>query len=249
MFRQYLGTRTQLLQTTKHILSIRWQKKGTYRIEAPHHKIPWSPISLHRQPRCSNVYGLMDTGAGFSFGPRKYLAHNLSCDCKDCRKLIMSSQVNTSDSKSEKHWGIFHLSQRFRLHPPIISCTVRSEGWNYIRKIPKTRNVRSPNISNKMAFQGPACNRWRFGYSSAYRWSLARGSSRIEAVEQYRINLNRRLALPIYRSGDESPMLLVLYILGEPSSALSRDLGCRSIGPAISSVGNYLDAKIDAYDA
>lgn len=47
-------------------------------------------------------------------------------------------------------------------------------------------------------------------------------------------------------------MLLVLYILREPRSALSRPelyLGRRSIGTVINSAETYLDAKTDAYDA
>lgn len=64
-----------------------------------------------------------------------------------------------------------------------------------------------------MAFQRPVCIRWRFEYSSAYRWSLGRTLSRIEKPW---IQIRSTLAAvsppsPYICCGDESPMLLVLY--------------------------------------
>lgn len=65
-----------------------------------------------------------------------------------------------------------------------------------------------------MAFQGPVCNRWRFGYSSAYRWSLRRTLSRIEKPWSHMESTLTAISppSPYIVLEMESPMLLVLHV-------------------------------------
>lgn len=65
-----------------------------------------------------------------------------------------------------------------------------------------------------MAFQGQACNRLRFGYSSAFRWSLRGSLSRIGKQWSHMESTLTVISppSPCIEVAMRSPMLLVLYV-------------------------------------